>query len=115
MNMPGATFEAFDVVVVPFPFTDKTTTRRRPALVISRARFNVAHDHAILAMITAARHSDWPSDTKLGEWREAGLIAPCLVRLKLFTLPVERVVARLGALANTDRSAVRAVLMDSFL
>jgi len=112
--MPGATFEAFDVVVVPFPFTDKTTTRRRPALVLSTAAFNAAHDHAILALITAARHSDWPSDTTLSAWREAGLVAPCRVRLKVFTLPLERVVTRLGQLAAEDRSAVRAAFSESF-
>jgi mRNA interferase MazF len=113
--MPGGIFEAFDVVVVPFPFTDKTTTRRRPALVISPAAFNAAHDHAVFAMITAARHSDWPSDTQLIAWREAGLVAPCRVRLKLFTLPSDRVISRLGALGDADRSAVRRALVDSFL
>jgi hypothetical protein len=38
MNMPGATFEAFDVVVVPFPFTGKTATSRRPAMVKAAQR-----------------------------------------------------------------------------
>ena len=31
------TFDAFGVVVVPFPFTDRNTTKRRPALVLSDA------------------------------------------------------------------------------
>lgn len=36
------TFNAFDVVVVPFPFTDKATTKRRPALILSDAQaFNL--------------------------------------------------------------------------
>ncbi len=105
--MPGVIYEAFVVVVVPFPFTDKIGTRRRPGLVISKATFNATHDHAVLAMITAARHSAWPSDAKLVSWREAGLVAPCRVRLKLFTLPLERVLTRLGALRDADRAAVR--------
>ena len=37
----GVTFEAFDVVV-PFPFTDRDTTKRRPALAISNALFLIS-------------------------------------------------------------------------
>ena len=36
------TLQAFDIVVVPFPFTDRNTTRRRPALVVSGGSFNQA-------------------------------------------------------------------------
>ena len=46
------TFEPLDVVVVPFPFSDRAATRRRPALVVSSAGFNTAHRQTILAMIT---------------------------------------------------------------
>ena len=39
--MPIVTFEAYDVVVVPFPFSDRAASKRRPALVLSdRAAFN---------------------------------------------------------------------------
>ena len=77
--------EPFDVVVVPFPFTDREADRRRPALVVSSPDFNAIHDQSILAMITSAG-GDWPSDVAIRDWREAGLSVPCKVRLKLFTL-----------------------------
>lgn len=34
------TCEPFDVVVVPFPFTDRRAAKRRPALALSSAGFN---------------------------------------------------------------------------
>ena len=41
-------------MVVPFPFTDRQAAKRRPALIVSFARFNDAHEQAILAMTAAA-------------------------------------------------------------
>ena len=60
------TFEAFEVVVVPFPFTDRTTTKRRPALVLSDAKaFNRQVGQSVLAMITSAKNSNWPLDNNV--------------------------------------------------
>ena len=103
------TFERLDVVVVPFPFTDRRSARRRPALIVSSAAFNRAHNHAILAMITSAR-SDWPSDVGIQGWREAGLKVPCKVRFKLFTLDVTLIVRKLGTLPKPDGEAVGGAL-----
>lgn len=58
------TFDALDVVVVPFPFTDRQTSKRRPALVVSSTDFNDAHEQSILAMITSVSVS-WPSDVAI--------------------------------------------------
>ena len=101
------TFEAFDVVVVPFPFTDKTTTKRRPALVISDARaFNRPIAHCVLAMITSASNSDWPLDVEINDIEAAGLPSASIVRMKLFTLDNQLVIKKAGALALKDRKAV---------
>ena len=99
------TCDAWQVVVVPFPFTDRATAKRRPALVISVRAFN-RHGHTVLAMITSASHQPWPSDTLLADSSNAGLKAPSLVRLKLFTLDNRFIARRIGALGSPDRAAV---------
>ena len=103
------TFEPLDVVVVPFPFSERRAAKRRPALVVSSARFNEAHGQVILAMITSTA-GEWPSDVALRGRREAGLNVPCKVRLKLFTLDHTLIVRRLGALSKRDGTAVRDAL-----
>ncbi len=103
------TFEPLDVVVVPFPFTDRQAVKRRPALVISSADFNEAHDHSILAMITSAG-TEWPSDVAIRGWRKAGLNVPCKIRFKLFTLENALIVRKVGSLARRDGEAVKQAL-----
>ena len=103
------TFETFDVVVVPFPFTDRDAERRRPALVVSSPDFNETHAQSILAMITSA-DGRWSSDVALRDWTEAGLSVPCNVRLKLFTLDDALILRKAGALSERDAEAVRGSL-----
>lgn len=99
-------FETFDVVVVPFPFTDIQARKRRPALVLSNPVFNDAHTVVALAMITSARQSRWPSDTPIRGGPDAGLRAESVVRLKLFTLDRGLVLRKIGALNQEDRAAI---------
>lgn len=95
-----------DVVVVPFPFVDRPIAKRRPALVLSRESFNAGNGHSILAMITTAARTNWPSDIELSGHTDAGLDHRSVVRWKLFTLPNELIVRQLGRLARRDRTAV---------
>lgn len=104
-------YERFDIVVVPFPFTDSATAKRRPALVISNAEaFNVPAGHSVMAMITSAGNAAWPLDVAITDGKAAGLVAASLVRMKLFTLDNRFVLRRLGQLAAADRKKVAAAL-----
>ena len=61
-------------------------------------------------MITSARQSSWPLDWPIDDLDHAGLLIPCVVRLKLFTLDERLVLSSLGALSEVDRVAVIAQL-----
>lgn len=104
------TCEPLDIGVVPFPFTDRRATKRRPALVVSSAEFNEAHEQSILAMITSSAGASWLSDVTIEGWREAGLAVPCRIRLELFTLDNALVLRRVGSLSRRDAAAATAAL-----
>jgi mRNA interferase MazF len=106
------TFKAFDVVAVPFPFTDRDATKRRPALVISNEKFNQQHNQVVLAMITTTTDNIWPSDVALTNWQKVGLKLPCQLRLKLFTLDQNLVLKTIGHLSAKDVKSVQAVLTE---
>lgn len=105
--MPVSSLQPFDVVVVPFPFTDRDAAKRRPALVLSHAAVNQTSGHSVMAMITSAEQSLWPGDHTIEDLDTAGLPTNCLVRLKLFTLDQRLVIRKAGVLGAADQKNLR--------
>ena len=102
------TYKIFDVVVVPFPFTDQTTKKKRPALVLSdHDNFNESTENCVLAMITSMKNPDWPLDTPIGSIKKAGLTAPSKVRMKLFTLDCRLIIKKIGGLSAKDQKIMK--------
>ncbi|MBS0508269.1 MAG: type II toxin-antitoxin system PemK/MazF family toxin [Proteobacteria bacterium] len=100
-------YERWQVVRVPFPFTDRLASKNRPALVLSdAAAFNAPAGHLVLAMITSAGNAPWPLDCAIQDLAGAGLPAPSVVRCKLFTLDARLVRGGLGRLAGHDVRAM---------
>jgi len=100
------TCEPWDVVVVPFPFTDSPASKRRPALVLSSREFNATSGHSLMAQITKAKQSAWPGDFSIAN-EEAGLPEECIVRMKLFTIDNRLILKRTGRLSVSDQQHVR--------
>ena len=100
------TFDRFDVVVVPFPFTDRAQQKRRPALVLSNAAFNKQSGHSVMAMITSVGNAPWPLDVKIANLKAAGLPAASVVRMKMFTLDNQFVIGKAGRLSKSDQAQV---------
>lgn len=101
------TFKPFDVLVVPFPFTDSAAVKRRPALVLSAEPYQDRIGHLVLAMITSRENRGWPLDVEITGLKAAGLPHPSVVRMKLFTLDERFVVRTAGRLDEVDRATVR--------
>jgi mRNA interferase MazF len=109
------TYDQWDVVVVPFPFTDRPVQRRRPALVVSQpGPLSTVIGHSVLAMITSAGHRRWPLDVPICDLTAAALPAPSVVRMRLFTLDERLIERRAGALAGEDVTVVAAALSRVF-
>ncbi len=105
--MANLKLEAFDVVVVPFPFTERAASKRRPAIVISTGLFNKAQNNSVLAMITSAEQSEWLGDCSIVDLKETGLTHDCVIRLKLFTLDHRLVIRKAGMLSIADQKRLK--------
>ena len=100
-------WQPYGVVVVPFPFTDRKASKRRPALVLSSEAFNQDVRHVVLAMITSAEQSAWMGDYEIKDLTAAGLPAACVVRLRLFTLDNRLILRSSGRLSPADQKRLR--------
>lgn len=100
----------FEVVLVPFPFADSTSNKKRPCLVLSTFRPKSMREHVILAMMTSRiQPPNFPHDIILNDFEEAGLPKPTLVRLsKIVTLDSHLVLKKLGKLTKRDQVALKA-------
>ena len=114
MRPPTMIFDRFDLIVVPFPFVDSPRTKPRPALVLSNRDLNQANGHTVLAMVTRATHTRWPSDQEIEELGPTGLRDPSVVRFKLFTLDNRILQRRIGRLGDSDARACAAALEAAF-
>ena len=109
------TYESFDVIVVPFPFTDSSRTKRRPALVLSqKTEFNIKIEHSVLAMITSRKNDPWPLDVTIKNKKQSGLTALSVVRMKIFTLDNRFILRKIGHLSKADQTQVKKSLSNLF-
>ena len=105
------TFEPWDVVRVPFPYTDRPIRQYRPALVVSAEDpEEAAHGLLWVLMITSAANRGWSGDIAVSDRSAAGLPAPSIVRCaKIATIDAADA-DRIGSLPAPDRTRVAANL-----
>ena len=54
-----------DIILIPYPFTDLSSTKQRPAVVISNAKSNLSMGNYIVAKVTSViRKDDFSFDLK---------------------------------------------------
>ena len=99
-------FDAFDIVVVPFPYADRLAEKRRPALVISNRRL-APFGLIWVSMITSTANAPWSCDVTIANLARAGLPAPSVVHTaKIACIEPTRIERRAGRL---DKATARAV------
>ena len=107
-------FDKGDIVLLPFPFTDLKTTKRRPGLVISPKVFNKSGDTTILFMTSNVATLPKEGDVLIKQYQSAGLPKPTLVRMKFVTIANALILKKIGRLPAADMKRVKAQVMRFF-
>ncbi len=108
-------FDFGDIVLVPFPFTDQTATKRRPAVVVSSRAYNVARpDLIVMAVTSQIQRIPAFGEVWIDRWQAAGLLKRSAIKPVFATLEQTLVIRRLGALPEGDRAALRKAIGEVF-
>jgi len=105
-----AKFIKGDIVVIPFPFSDLSQSKRRPALIIA----TLEGDDAILCQITSKTIKDIyaisidDSDFDAGNLKQSGNIRPN----RLFTADSHIILYRAGHIRNDKMNQVVGKLIE---
>lgn len=106
-------FEFGDVVLVPFPFTDQTTSKKRPAVVVSSSDYQLHRSDLVLMAVTSQlRPSPFYGELVIQEWANAGLVKPSVIKPVIATLHAKLVLAKRGKLQAPDLDALRSLLRE---
>lgn len=111
MVLPMSNCNVWDVVKVPFPYTNRPVHQYRPALVI-------AVDQGVnslliwVLMITSANNRGWLGDVEVTDLYAAGLPAVSIVRTSKIATIEQSMAERIGSLGMADRQQVIAAIRN---
>jgi len=113
--MPSTTIYSFgDVVLVPFPFTDQSAAKKRPAVVVRSELYNKARPDVILMAITSQLGYSRIGEVVVADWKAAGLLKASTIKPILTTIETSLIVRTLGKLNQQDliglKDALKAIL-----
>ena len=103
-----------NIVLVDFGFSERTGSKKRPALIISGEQYHKSRQEIIAAAITSNTQRILFGDTKIVDWKEANLIHPSLVTGIIRTIKAVLVLKELGALSKQDMQKVQENLQQVF-
>lgn len=108
------TYKKWDIVLVPFSFTNFTTVKKRPALIISPNNYNEGPDLIIMFITSKIDKLERVGDIMIKDWQDCGLLKPSMGRMKFATIEKSIVKKRLGTLTNLDQVSIKENLKQFF-
>jgi mRNA interferase MazF len=105
------TYEFGDVLLVPFPFTDQTTSKKRPTVVISSSAYNTARSDLILIAVSSQVKTPLLfGELEIKDWQSAGLLKISVVKSVITTIEKSLVIRQLGKLQTSDCESLEHLL-----
>lgn len=99
-------FDRSEVVLLPIPFTDLTSRKVRPAVVIGHSDRS---DDLFVVPISSQLQN---VDVLLNDWHAAGLNVACGIKSQIATIEARLVLRSVGNLSQGDSAALERALRN---
>lgn len=102
--MPSMTsYNRGDIVLVPFPFSNQTTTKKRQAVIVSSNTYNnISSDIVIMAITGKINKPHTIGECIIEDWQDAGLLKPSVIKSAISTVEQTLILKKLGKLSARD-------------
>ncbi|MEW6203645.1 MAG: type II toxin-antitoxin system PemK/MazF family toxin [bacterium] len=108
-------FERGDVILVPFPFSDQSAAKRRPAVIISSNLYNnVSSDLIIMAITSQTEKTIGIGECLIKDWQNSGLLKPSAIKPAISTIEQKLILKKLGMLSSEDLISMENALKELF-
>ena len=96
-----------ETVLVPYPFSDLSSTKVRPAIVVSAA---YPSSDVIVVPLTSRTNDLLPGEFILQDWKAAGLNVASTLKRNLFLIDIAIIRYRTGSISDRDMRRVETSL-----
>jgi len=106
-------YERGDIVLVPFPFSNQTALKKRPAVIVSSNLYNnCSADIVIMAITSQIEKTTGVGECLIKDWSPAGLLKPSAIKPAISTIEQTLVLKKLGKLFADDLASMENALKD---
>lgn len=100
------TFKKWDIVLVPFPFTNLQSVKKNPALILSPENYNNGPDLVILFITSNLSAYGRMGDCLIQNWKQSGPPKPSMTRMNIATIEKSIVLRKLGRIQEPDQKTL---------
>jgi mRNA interferase MazF len=89
-----------EIILLPYPFTDLTTRKVRPAVVVSSEKGK--YEDIFVIPLTSRVHNLSEGEFVLENWQEAGLNVPTAIKRGCILVDAGLIIKKIGNLTEKD-------------
>ncbi|MCX6152363.1 MAG: type II toxin-antitoxin system PemK/MazF family toxin [Ignavibacteriales bacterium] len=105
-----------EIVLVPFPYSDLSSSKKRPVLIVSNDDYNKEHDEVVVCVITSNLSLDEYSILLENSDLEYGLLPEkSVVKVhKLFTIHKTKIIKKFSVVSDDYQQKIHVSLTELF-